>query len=84
MNIEFTGRKIATADGGFMFEAKVDGKPVTCQVSMETLRDHFGVDEDAATNTSPFDRGRDKIYQAAERLIREGIQPVVVLSADIA
>jgi hypothetical protein len=83
MNIEFTGRKIPTADGGLMFEALVDGKSVICTVSMEALNDHFGVTEDVATNVSPFDRGQAKIYAAAERLIRAGVSPVFVTSEDL-
>lgn len=83
MNIEFTGRKIPTADGGFIFEALADGKPIICRISIEALNDHFGVTEDTATNQSPFERGQAKIYAAAERLIRAGINPVFVSSDDL-
>lgn len=83
MNIEFTGRKIPTADGGFMFEALVDGQRVTCLVSMDALKDHFGVGEDRATNSPSFDHGQAKIHAAAERLIRAGVSPVIVTSEDI-
>lgn len=71
------------ADGGLMFEALVDGKPVICSISMDALKDHFGIVEDVATNSNPFDRGQEKIYAAAERLIRAGVSPVFVTSEDI-
>lgn len=83
MDIQFTGRKIPTADGGLMFEALVDGKSVICTISMDALKDHFGIVEDAATNSSPFDRGQAKIHAAAERLIRAGVTPVFVTSEDL-
>lgn len=83
MDIQFTGRKIPMADGGLMFEALVDGKRVTCSISMDALNDHFGIVEDVATNAHPFERGQEKIYAAAERLIRAGVSPVFVTSEDL-
>jgi hypothetical protein len=83
MDIQFTGRKIPMADGGITFEAVVDGKSISCSISMDALKDHFGIVEDVATNSSPFDRGQAKIHAAAERLIRAGVSPVFVTSEDI-
>jgi len=83
MNIEFPGQTNPAPDGGVYFRALVDGKSMGCHVTLEALEDHFGT----STQRSPveaFDLGRDRIYEAAIRLIQAGAPaPVLIRYRDI-
>lgn len=87
MKIEFTDRVIPTDTGALMFQALVDGKSTVCRVTAEALQQHFGGTDDVTevqiSNMQAFQRGREKINAAAERIIRAGHDFVMVESEDI-
>ncbi len=67
--VTFPPLQTATLDG-VRFQAEVDGKRITCEISTEALQDHFGLQGSEYLDAFLASRGRIQIV--AERLIRAG------------
>lgn len=63
-----------TAGGTIAFDAEVDGEPVTCEISDEALKDHFGGNlDDPESLLAAFEQGRRDIELLA--LMKLNIDP---------
>jgi hypothetical protein len=78
--IHFTDEATPSEDGGVYFKAIVEGRPVRCQVSLDALERHFQGNKDLRP-VEAYQRGRDQIHAAAERVLRKRPGEHVMLQA---
>ncbi len=70
--IEFTGPATMADDGGVTFAARLNGKPIHCHFSEETLQD-VDPDDLHGDPMSQFDAHRFRLLAAAEQKIQKGL-----------
>jgi hypothetical protein len=70
--IEFTGPAAMADDGGVNFAARVNGQPVRCHFSEETLQD-MDPDDLHGDPLSQFEAHRFHLLAAAELKIQKGL-----------
>lgn len=78
--IHFTDEATPSEEGGVYFKAIVEGRPVRCQVSLDALERHFQWNK-ALRPVEAYQRGRDQIHAAAERVLRKRPGESVMLQA---
>lgn len=84
MDITFPGQNpVVTQQDTVAFQAIVDGRPETCQISFEALQDHFG----ASTNQPAdliraFISGKEEIHAVARRKRPHSAGRWLIVSAD--
>ena len=70
--IEFTGPAAMADDGGVNFAARLNGKPIRCHFSEETLQD-VDPDDLHGDPLAQFDAHRFRLLAAAEQKIQKGL-----------